>query len=188
MDPAVENYTSAVEDYTLTDDYEVHFTAYAPLHTFKGWTCKEVEAQIGIDFDALTIDFAKARAKTACFDTGDAERNKAMFDYMQIDKAPEASIELTTIKSFTRTDDTRYKVEVLAVLEFMGQARQLPLNFVITRSADKMEFSIALDFKWSFKAFGLKAPSLLFLKVRDIVDISGKGRFIKADTQSACVP
>lgn len=181
MDPAVER--DCVENYTLTDNYDVRFTAYAPLHTFKGWTRKEVEAQIGIDFHAQTIAFAKARAKPRCFDTSHADRNKAMADYMQIDKHPEASIELTEVKSFTRMDDTRYKADVLAVLEFMGQARQLPLNLIITRFADKAGFSISLDFKWSFKAFGLKAPSLLFLKVRDIVDISGKGEFTKAITK-----
>lgn len=175
----VENYT-----YTLTDNYDVRFIAYAPLHTFKGWTCKEVEAQISIDFDAQTIAFARARAKTRCFDTGHADRNKAMADYMKIDQHPEATIELTEVKSFTRMDDTRYKADVLVVLAFMGQVRQLPLNFIITRSADARGFSIALDFKWSFKAFGLKAPSLLFLTVRDIVDISGKGEFTKAITNN----
>jgi len=180
MDPAVEQDCAA--KYTLTDSYDVRFTAYAPLHTFKGWTCKAVEAQMGIDFDSQTIAFARARAKTRYFDTGHADRNKAMSDYMQIDKYPEASIELTEVKSFTRMDDTRYKVDVLVALEFMGQARQLPLNFVITRSADNQGFSITLDFKWSFKAFGLKAPSLLFLTVRDIVDISGKGEFSKLVT------
>lgn len=177
MDPAVEHNVVENCTYTLTDNYDVHFIAYAPLHTFKGWTCKEVEAQISIDFDAQTIAFAKARAKTRCFDTGHPDRNKAMADYLKIDQHPEAAIELTEVKSFARMDDIRYKAEVLAVLEFMGQVRQLPLNFIITRSADNMGFSIDLDFKWSFKAFGLKAPSLLFLTVRDIVDISGKGEF-----------
>lgn len=181
MNPAVELH--CVQNYTLTDKYDVNFTAYAPFHTFKGWTCKAVEAQIGIDFDAQTIAFARARANTRCFDTGYADRNKAMADYMKIDKYPEARIELTDVKSFTRMDHTYYKADVLAVLEFMGQARQLPLSFMITRFTDETGFSIALDFKWSFKAFGLKAPSLLFLTVRDIVDISGKGEFTKAITQ-----
>jgi hypothetical protein len=52
----------------------------------------------------------------------------------------------------------------------------LPVDFRIIR--DDQGFSIDLDYKWSFKAYGLKAPRLLFLTVRDIVDISGKGKFI----------
>ncbi len=57
----------------------------------------------------------------------------------------------------------------------MGQRRQLPVEFVIIRNGHG--FSIDLAYKWSFKAYGLKAPRLLFLTVRDIVDISGKGEF-----------
>ncbi|WP_020586297.1 YceI family protein [Desulfobacter curvatus] len=166
----------AVEDYRLTGNYDVGFTAYAPLHTFKGWTRQDVEAQIGINFDTATISYARARAQTCCFDTGFDDRNKAMADYMQIEKYPESSIELTEVKAFTRLDDTRLQIDALAVLEFMGQRRQLPVNFFITRNGSG--FSIGLDFKWSFKAYGLKAPRLLFLTVRDIVDISGKGEFV----------
>ena len=167
---------SVVEDYQLTDTYNVGFTAYAPLHTFKGWTRRGVEAQMGIDFDAKTISYARASAKTSFFDTGFDDRNKAMADYMQIREYPESSIELTEVKRFNRLDDTRYQINALVVLEFMGQRRQLPVDFRIIR--DDQGFSIDLDYKWSFKAYGLKAPRLLFLTVRDIVDISGKGKFI----------
>ena len=166
----------AVEDFRLSGHYDVGFTAYAPLHTFKGWARQGVEAQIGINFEAGTISYARARAQTGCFDTGFADRNKAMADYMQIDKYPESSIELTEVKAFTRLDDIRFQIDALVVLEFVGQRRQLPVSFFITR--DHSGFAIDLDFKWSFKAYGLKAPSLLFLTVRDIVNISGKGEFV----------
>nr|WP_321400894.1 hypothetical protein [uncultured Desulfobacter sp.] len=167
---------SAVEDYQLTGEYNVGFTAYAPLHTFKGWTRQGVEAQMGIDFEAKSISYARASAKTVFFDTGFKDRNKAMADYMQIREYPESSIELSEVKKFNRLDDSRYQINALAVLEFMGQRRQLPVDFSIVR--DDHGFSIDLDYKWSFKAYGLKAPRLLFLAVRDIVDISGKGKFI----------
>jgi hypothetical protein len=85
---------------------------------------------------------------------------------------------LTEVKTFNRLDDTRYQIKALAVLEFMGQRRQLPVDFNITRNG--RGFSIDLDYKWSFKAYGLKSPRLLFLTVRDIVDISGKGEFVPA--------
>lgn len=166
----------SVEDYKLTDNYDVYFTAYAPLHTFKGWARQGVEAQMGINFDAGIISYARASAQTCCFDTGFDNRNKAMTDYMQIDKYPESSIELTEVKAFTRLDDIRFKIDALAVLVFMDQRRQLPVSFIITRG--NSGFSIDLDFKWSFKAYGLKAPRLLFLTVRDIVNISGKGKFV----------
>ena len=178
MNYAVKDYKLdyAVEDYKLTGNYDVGFTAYAPLHTFKGWARQGVEAKIGINFDAKTISYARASAKTSCFDTGFKDRNKAMADYMQIQKFSESSIELTEVKAFNQLDDTRYQINALAVLEFMGQRRQLPVDFSITRNG--LGFSIDLDCKWSFKAYGLKSPRLLFLTVRDIVDISGKGEFV----------
>ncbi len=166
----------AVEEYKLTANYDVGFTAYAPLHTFKGWARQGIEAQMGINFDAGTISYARASAQTRYFDTGFNDRNKAMTDYMQIEKYPESSIELTQVKAFTRANDTRFQIKALAVLRFMGQQRQLPISFIIMRN--HIGFSIDLDFKWSFKAYDLKAPRLLFLRVRDIVDISGKGEFV----------
>lgn len=164
-----------VEDFRLSGKYDVGFTAYAPLHTFKGWARQGIEAQMGINFDAGTISYARARAQTCYFDTGFDDRNRALADYMQIDRYPESSIELAEVKAFTRLDDTRFQINALVVLEFMEQRRQLPVSFFITR--DDSGFSIDLDFKWSFKAYGLKAPRLLFLTVRDIVNISGTGEF-----------
>ncbi len=163
--------------FNMSEAYRVDFTAYAPLHTFKGWTVEGVEAAIGIDFAARTITFARARAKTKFFDTGFDDRNKAMQEFMKIDALPEASIEMTELKSFTPVGKNQFKISVLAVLEFMGERRQLPINFnaVLT---DTGELTIHLNFKWSFKAFGIKAPRLLFLTVRDIVDISGHGTFL----------
>lgn len=166
----------AVEDYRLTVNYDVGFTAYAPLHTFKGWARQGIEAQMGINFDAGTISYARASAQTCYFDTGFDDRNKAMADYIQLDKYPESSIELTEVTAFIRLDDTRFQIDALVVLEFMGQRRQLPVSFFIIR--DHSDFFIDLDFKWSFKAYGLKVPRLLFFTVRDIVNISGKGKFV----------
>ncbi len=165
--------------FTLSESYRVEFTAYAPLHTFKGWTVEGVTAAMGIDFEARTITFAHATAKTKYFDTGFDDRNKAMQEFMKIDSLPEASIEMTELTSFTPVDKNRFKISVLAVLEFMGERRQLPIHFTATLT-DTDELTIELDFKWSFKAFGIKAPRLLFLTVRDIVDISGHGTFVPA--------
>lgn len=161
--------------FTMTSGYRVDFTAYAPMHTFKGWSVEGIEASIGIDFNAGTVTHARAVARTEHFDTGDAERNMAMETYIQTGAYPEASVEMTEVKAFTAIGDNRYQVTVLAVLEFMARRRQLPLNFTVALTDDGL--AVDLAFKWSFKAYGLKAPRLLFLTVRDIVDISGHGEF-----------
>ncbi len=166
-----------VDTYTLNSGYDVRFIAYAPLHTFKGWTCQGVEAEMEINFHSGLLTHARAVAQTRHFDTGFDDRNRAMFEYMQVDKYPEASVEMIEQTGFSRLDESRYQVSVQAALEFIGARRRLPLNFMITRNGSG--FSIDLDFKWSFRAYGLKAPRLLFLTVRDIVDISGKGEFAR---------
>ncbi len=165
-----------LDAYTLSRDFRVDFTAYAPFHTFKGWSIKGIDAQISIDFQHLEILNASATAQTRFFDTGYADRNKAMVDYMQQEKFPEASVEMTECKEFVLQDDGRYRADILAVLEFIGERRQLPITFYVAKESGKI--TIDLAFKWSFKAYGLKAPRLLFLTVRDIVDIRGRGGFV----------
>ncbi len=167
------NASSSIESFILTPNFQVDFTAYAPLHTFKGWTNKGVEARMDIDFDNLTIVQAKAIAQVSCFDTGDKERNQAMMDYIRSEEIPEASLEMTQVEEFSAIDESRYKVSIRAILTFMGIKRNLPLSFTITRTDGGIQ--VDLFFKWSFKAYGLKAPQLLLLKVRDIVDIKGTG-------------
>ena len=135
-----------------------------------------MEGLIEIDFSSQTIVRARAEALTACFDTGDPERNRAMADYMQVTTYPRASIEMTACRELVRLDDTRFRAAVTAELNFVGKRQYLPLTFYINMS--QASFEVEMDFRWSFKDHGLKAPSLLFLKVRDHVDIRGKGVFV----------
>jgi hypothetical protein len=65
---------------------------------------------------------------------------------------------------------------VLGILELSGIRRQLPIVCMVTKNDEMM--IIDLQFKWSFKAYGMKAPRLLFMTVRDIVDIKAHLEFI----------
>ena len=164
--------------YQSTGKYRVDFTAYAPMHTFKGQTTKGIHAEIDIDFERQTIRHARACADVNFFTTGDSDRTAAMKEFMTVERFPEAAVEMAQCRTFEKIDDTRFRVSVLAVLEFMGVRRQLPVSFTIT--LEKKLMRIDLSFKWSFSAYGIKAPRLLFLTVRDIVDIKGTGDFFPA--------
>lgn len=168
--------------YRLTGRYRVDFTAYAPMHTFKGHTKEGVEAEVEIDFNALTLVSAGARADVRKFTTLDRERDKAMQTFMDSEKNPEAAIEMTQVETFEQLDDKHYRIQCLAILTFMGVRRQMPVSFSLIRTEDS-GFTIDMDFKWSFKAYGIKAPRLLFLTVRDIVDIRGTGVFKLAQAE-----
>lgn len=163
-------------NYRLTENYRVDFTAYAPLHTFKGWSSKGLESEIEIDFEKMTVNRIKASAQVCFFETGDRERDRAMMKYMDPETFSEATIEMTECGSFTRTGPEKFSGSALALLSFMGVCRQLPVAFTAERREGRLFVETSL--KWSFGAYGLKAPRLLFLTVRDIVDISGHGEFI----------
>ena len=163
-------------NYTLsTEKSRVDFTAQAPMHTFKGWAVEALQGDIEIDFDALTVQKIQATVDAGCFDTGDAGKNKAMVDFFVLEKYPEASFVMTECTEFIQTTANNYKMTVLGILELSGIRRQMPITCMVKKNEGQIE--IDLQFKWSFKAYGMKAPRLLFLTVRDIVDIKAHLEF-----------
>ncbi len=156
--------------YEITDTSRVDFVAYAPMHTFKGWTVQGVTGFFDIDFEEMKVHQVQAEALNEFFDTGYAERNKAMFDFFSFATNKKSSFYLTECKEFTKKTDTTYQISMLGVLEFAGIRRQLPITCILRKDGDSLIASMKV--KWSFKAYGIKAPRLLFLTVRDIVDIS----------------
>jgi len=161
--------------YTLSENFRVDFIAHAPMHTFKGWTFKGIDAEMEVDFDALELSGIHATAETCFFDTGNEDRNQAMKAYMSSDRFPKALVETAQSTQFEKLDEEMYKISPLIILEFMGIRKQMPVTFIAVREKNKIKIDVEL--KWSFKAYGLKAPRLLFLTVRDIVEIKGSGEF-----------
>ncbi len=144
--------------------------AYAPMHTFKGWTIQGLTGFFDIDFEEMKVHQVEAVALNEFFDTGYADRNKAMVDFFKFETNKTSSFHLTECKEFKKISDTKYHISMLGVLEFAGIRRQLPITCILLKNGESMTASMKV--KWSFKAYGIKAPRLLFLTVRDIVDIS----------------
>lgn len=161
--------------YTLTNNNRVDFTAYAPMHKFKGWALRGLKGSMEVDLETLKLEHVEAALETSFLDTGDTGKNRAMKDYFSLESHPEMSFALTKCREICRLDNCNCRVLVLGVLELAGIRRQLPITCV-ARMDDEM-ILVDLQFKWSFKAYGLKAPKLLFLMVRDIVDINAHLEF-----------
>jgi len=166
--------------YTLTENCKVFFTAHAPMHAFKGWAIQGLSGKADIDFDNLLLHHIEATVETRFFDTGDAKRNKAMFDFFALENNPTSSFTMTECREFERITHSKFQLTILGVLDFTGIRRQLPITCTLNRETKNL--SLDLQFKWSFKAFGLKAPRLLFLTVRDIVDIKAHLEFTQDNT------
>jgi len=156
--------------YKLNGNSRVDFTAYAPLHTFKGWAEDGFTGSATVDFASLRMQHIEAALQTLCFETGDAERNKAMKDFFSLEKHPQTSFVMTECREFQQAAENSYRITVLGILDFAGIRRQLPLCCTLEKEPERLLCN--LKFTWSFKAYGLKAPRLLFLTLRDIVHIS----------------
>ena len=151
--------------------------AYAPMHTFKGWINEGLSGSIDVDFDRGRVNHIETGARTDSITTGDCDRNKAMVDFFNFEEHPSTSFRMTECLDFVGSGNSRYRIKVRGVLDFAGIRRQLPLGCSLKRNGESI--SLDLQFKWSFKAYGLKPPRLLFLKVRDIVDISAHLEFTR---------
>lgn len=156
--------------YEFTEQCRVGFVAHAPLHSFKGWAAGKLAGGMDIDLDLLQLLHLKAVVPTSRFETGDRERTKAMRDYFALEKHPETSFTMTECRAFTQSRPGCWHITVQGILAFAGVYRQLPIGCLINHIGDNL--AMDLKFKWSFKAYGMKAPRLLFLTVSDIVDIS----------------
>ncbi len=155
------------------------FVAYAPMHKFKGWTTNSIVGQVEVDADSGEIRSFTARAATMEFETGDNSRNKAMQDYFSFTKYPETSFH-TTAPVTLKKRGNKWQGEIIGILELAGVRRQLPVNCIFYMEDELPVFEFSL--KWSFTAFGMKVPRLLFLTVRDIVDISAVLRCSKEES------
>jgi polyisoprenoid-binding protein YceI len=146
------------------------------MHIFKGWANCGLTGNMEIDFEALSLVSVDAVLDTCCLDTGDKEKNKAMRDFFNLDNHPESRFMMTQCLEFCRLKkDGGYRITVQGILDFAGIRRQLPITANI--STDGKKINMDLQFKWSFRAYGLKPPRLLFMSVRDIVDIKAHLEF-----------
>lgn len=168
-------------NYRITDNSRVDFTAYAPFHTFGGWVKDGLHGEIAIDFDSREISSLSVSAQTSCFETGELDRNKAMVDFFSLEDYPETSFTMIEVGDFSLIEANTYSVTVTGALHFAGSKRKLPIRCILKREEERLW--VDLKFKWSFKAFGFKAPKLLFLTVRDIVDISAVLEFSPNKTE-----
>jgi hypothetical protein len=159
-------------NYQLTEACRVDFTAYAPLHLFKGWTEEGLSGEIAVDLANRRLDNFAATAETLSFTTADRQRTEAMRDYFFLREHRQTSFRLSEPCALADAGQGRYRGVMVGVLEFAAIRRQMPLTCLLHRTPAGITMSVSG--RWSFKAFGLRAPRLLFLTVRDIVDISAR--------------
>ena len=162
--------------YVLTDNSRVDFIARAPLHAFKGWAVEGVQGTLEANFSAGILQSLAAEVETGCFDTADPDRTEAMSRYFSLAEHPHASFALSQCQEIVSEGGGCWRVRMLGILSFVDIRRQLPVTGTVREEGGRLLWE--LQCKWSFTAYGLKAPRLLMLSVRDIVDIKAHLEFI----------
>jgi len=160
---------------------KIEFKATAPFHKFKGWSEKGFEGEIDIDFKNNIINDIEVIIKTEFFETGDKLKNHEMQKYIKSNKIPNASFKLSEFKKMIKLevypDAESYEIIVIGVLSFMNIERELELNIKASKTEDRLYADVYFD--WSFKNYKLKPPHILFIKLKDIVNISAYLEFLK---------
>ena len=157
----------------------IFFTAYAPLHAFKGWSIDGISGEAHIDLDNEQIKAVTIRAETGFFDTGDTFKNEEMHKFIGVKENPQATFTLNECTYFKQVDQNTYYISANGILDFMNIGDKLFLDIVMLRKGKK--FSAGIVFKWSFKRHGIKPPRLFFLKLKDKVDIRVHLEFTETD-------
>ncbi len=158
----------------ITEKSRADFTAFAPMHKFKGWVDKGIEGELLFDPATTTVSSCTITARTTDFDTGDGERNSAMQEFFDFPAQPKAGFTLNSPALLEKKAEGRYKGELTGNLEFAGVTREVPVRCFLIQKKD--DLAIGLSLKWSFKTFGIKRPRLLFLTVKDEVEINASLR------------
>jgi len=164
-------------NYLLSDSNRVDFVARAPLHAFTGWCARGLRGEASIDWNKGRVEKLWAGVNTGDFQTTDPERTQAMSRYFSFPDHPRATFSMTECRDFQKQGGNHWRTSMLGILDFVGVRRQLPVQGAL-RSTQEGLLHLELRCKWSFKAFGIKAPRLLFLTVGDIVDITAQLQLI----------
>ncbi|MBM9612829.1 YceI family protein [Desulfobulbus rhabdoformis] len=162
--------------YVLTDRSRVNFVAHAPLHKFKGWAEEGLSGGLDIDLEHGMVSSLHAEVETRCFQTPDQERTRAMSQFFNLSEHPYATFKIGQQISLRPAGKDCWSTKMPGILSFVDIHRLLPVIGKLRLENERLIWE--LQCKWSFKAYGLKAPRLLMLTVRDIVDISARLEFI----------
>jgi len=152
---------------------EVHFTLKDTLHTVRGaFHMKsgdiEFNPQSGEAKGQIVVETTSGASGN---DTRDGKMKR---DYLEVPKFPVATFEAQKVTGFS-TSPGAQKVTVSGVFTLHGGSHPLTLEFAVTH--DGALVNATTSFKIPYVAWGIKDPSVAFVKVEKEVtmDIAAKG-------------
>lgn len=130
-----------------------------------------LQADISIENNDITTIKGKFWVEMTLFKSDKSDRDESMYKEIQADKFKSATY---TISSVTKIEgENNYMIE--GVLNFLGQEKPLSAKAKITA----VDGSLAIEAKSMIKMsdFGVKMPCMVFMCVRDQVDLLVKAAF-----------
>ncbi len=131
-----------------------------------------LHADMQMQGDDVTSLKGKLWVEMNLFSSDNADRDEHMHKSTEADKHPLATY---TVASITKGSVTAYTIN--GKLDFHGQSRPFSMNAEITQESGTV--TISANSKLMVSDFGMEMPCMVFMCVRDQVDIFAKAVFVK---------
>jgi polyisoprenoid-binding protein YceI len=152
---------------------EIHFTLKDAIHTVHG-TFRLKSGELDIDThngNAQGLISVDTDSGASGNDTRDGKMKR---DYLETGKFPMATFEVQKVTNFNPAADTQ-KITVSGIFTLHGGSHPMSLEFAVNRTGTAV--TATTHFSIPYVAWGIKDPSVTFIKVEKEVtmDVTGKG-------------
>ena len=145
---------------------------YVLIHKFHKVVgkCPSAEGRAVDDAKGLKV---MARAKVACFDSGNANRDTNAMETVDAAHHPLVVVRGVADGAKLPAPGSQAKLPIEAQVELKGVEKPQTIELTLDRR-DERTVDVSFDFPVSLTAHGVKRPSLLFVPVDDQIRIRGK--------------
>lgn len=158
---------------------DIRFRASATLHDFSGTaSCLPFSAELARgEGGSAVIPSVELQVPVDGMDTGNADRDAQMRDMFQVEKFPRihGAVRDIDVDAVRRAMAKEGRAVLELVLRIRGVERRIPTAVTALREqGNRVELEV--EFPISLKDFGLKPPRILFIRVRDRIEVRGNVR------------
>jgi hypothetical protein len=148
---------------------ELSYKLEHKLHTVVG-TSHAAQGAAVVDKDGARV---MVRVPVKSFDSGNANRNVHMLEVVEGARYPFVVLKGRVSAAALRAAGSRGKVDIDAELDFHGVRTRRRIAVALSHP-DAKHLEVSFRFPVSLTAHKIERPSLLFIKVKDNIIISGK--------------
>jgi polyisoprenoid-binding protein YceI len=130
----------------------------------------KVTGSVEADAETLATDGARATfaVDMTSFDAGDWLKNRKLKSDFEMDKHPNATFELRSVKDVVR-DGAKFTANAEGVLRWRG--KEVVLGLAGRGTLDPMHVEASATFELDIKKLGLSAPRFLMIKMENEVTV-----------------